>query len=68
MPGNKRIVLEYSEENNWTWIPEREGLYTIHISADDGVEKVESSVFYSITKKKSDAAENKDDKIIKNEI
>jgi len=59
IPGRKRVVLDYSEENNWTWIPDREGLYAIHISADDGIEKVESNVFYSITNKKTDDAERK---------
>ena len=68
IPGRKRIVLDYSEVNNWMWIPDREGMYAIHVSADDGIDKVESSVFYSITKKKYDDAENRDDKIIKNDI
>lgn len=68
MPGRQKIGLDYSEENNWMWIPEKEGLYVIHVSADDGVEKVESSVFYSITKKKNDDAKNEEDKTNKNDI
>jgi outer membrane protein assembly factor BamB len=68
IPGRKRVVLDYSEENNWTWIPDREGLYAIHISADDSIEKAESSVYYSIIKKESDDAENEGDKIIRNDI
>jgi outer membrane protein assembly factor BamB len=68
VPGEKRIVLGYSEENSWMWIPDEDGLYAIHVSADDGVEKVTSSVSYSITKKKNDDAENKEDKIINNDI
>jgi outer membrane protein assembly factor BamB len=67
IPGRERIVLEYSEENNWTWIPEREGIYVIHVAADDGVENVKSNVFYSITKNKSDDSKNIEDKIIKKE-
>ncbi len=68
MPGRQKIVLDYSEENNWMWIPEKEGLYVIHVSADDGVEKVESSVFYSIAEKKNDDAKNEEDKTNKNDI
>ncbi len=56
VPGRRKIVLDYSEENNWTWIPAKEGLYVIHVSADDGVDKVKSNVFYSIIKKINDDA------------
>jgi len=68
IPGRKKVVLDYSEENNWMWIPDREGLYAIHISADDSIEKVESSVYFSITKKKYDDAENEGDNMIGNNI
>jgi outer membrane protein assembly factor BamB len=67
MPRKKSIVSEYSEENNWTWIPDKKGIYAIHVSADDGVENVMSSVFYRITRKKSDDTKKSEDKLIKKE-
>jgi outer membrane protein assembly factor BamB len=52
IPTGRRILQEYSEESSWTWIPEREGIYALSVTADDGAEKVQSSVVYTITKKK----------------
>jgi len=67
IPGRKRVIQEYSVENTWTWTPLKGGLYVIHVSADDGVEKVTSNVIYSVTEKKSNNALNNEDKIIKKE-
>jgi outer membrane protein assembly factor BamB len=49
MPGRAEVVMDYSEENKWTWTPENTGLYAVHVTADDGTDKVKSSVFYTIT-------------------
>jgi outer membrane protein assembly factor BamB len=54
VPGKTQVVLEYSDVNVWTWTPEKDGLYAVHISADDGTDKAESRVFYIITKKKKE--------------
>jgi hypothetical protein len=62
MPRRTRVVLGDSEENSWTWTPEREGLYAIHVSADDGTEKVKAYIFYRITKKKIEDAKEKNDR------
>jgi outer membrane protein assembly factor BamB len=68
MLGEGKVVLEYSEENNWTWVPERAGFYAIVVNADDGEEKVTSSVIYRITKKKKDDVKNEDGKTNINNI
>ncbi len=60
-------MQEYSDENNWTWTPSRGGLYVIHVSTDDGIEKATSNVIYSIIKNNSDNALNKEDKNIEKE-
>lgn len=59
VPGGKRIVKEYSEQNNWTWVPMHEGLYVISVSADDGEETAHERLFYRITKKISKESEKK---------
>ncbi len=68
VPGEKRTVQDYSEENSWTWKAEREGLYVIHVSADDGVERVNSTVFFRISTEKKEDPEKREDKIVKNNI
>ncbi|MGD8537328.1 MAG: PQQ-binding-like beta-propeller repeat protein [Candidatus Aminicenantes bacterium] len=66
VPGRKRVVMDYSEENSWTWIPPRGGLYAISVFANDGTKEVSSNILFSITKKNNQDSEKKNDKTDKN--
>ncbi len=68
VPGRKRIVMEYSEKNSWTWIPRQEGLYAITVSADDGTDVVQSNILYSIIKENKKDPEKKDDETVDRDI
>lgn len=60
VPAEKKIVREFSEANSWTWIPEREGMYAISVNVADGVEKLQSSVIYTISKNKAPKVKKND--------
>ena len=48
--GNEEVVRASSERNRWTWSPEKEGRYLIHVIAQDGEEKASAHTAFVIEK------------------
>ncbi|MGD2295723.1 MAG: PQQ-binding-like beta-propeller repeat protein, partial [Candidatus Aminicenantes bacterium] len=46
------VAVEKTEENEWTWIPERQGLYMIGVVATDDEGKADIAVLYLVMNKK----------------
>lgn len=66
VPGQKKLVKDYSGESSWTWIPETEGLFVIHVSADDGLEEATANVLFTILEKEEKSSDKKGGKAIDN--
>jgi len=47
---DEEVVRETSEENSWTWTPEKEGLYLIRVIAQDEQESAAAYLIFAITK------------------
>ena len=48
--GNEEVVRASSARNRWTWSPEKEGRYLIHVIAQDGEEKASAHAAFTIEK------------------
>ena len=58
----REIIQAKSEDNSWSWYPEKEGIYKVEVKVEDEKEILEAEIYFEITKSvEEDTNKNKGD-------